>query len=165
MSVCDKICLFSIVYIVILITGGSYSVSKEVSIVVKVDNEIITNVDIENEYKYLIALNESLKDIEKKKVLSLSKKSLIKEKIKRNELIKYYELNKKNETIDSMILSIYENLGLNSLAEFKNYLNSQNLKYEDIYKKIEIETVWNQMIYSRFKQKVVINEENLKKKL
>ena len=149
----------------ISITVGSYSVSKEVSIVAKVDNEIITNVDVENEYKYLTALNESLKDIEKKKVLILSKKSLIKEKIKKNELIKYYELNKKNETIDIMILSIYENLGLNSLAEFKNYLNSQNLNYEDIYKKIEIETVWNQMIYSRFKEKVVINEENLKKKI
>ena len=149
----------------IIITCSSYSLSKEVNIVVKIDDEIITNVDVENEYKYLTALNVSFKDIEKEKILNLSKKSLIREKIKKIELIKYYELDKKNETIDNMISSIYKNIGLNSLAEFKNYLNSQNLNFEDIYKKIEIETVWNQMIYSRFKEKVVINEENLKKKI
>ena len=165
MSVLNKISLLFIFYLMIIITCSSYSLSKEVNIVVKIDDEIITNVDVENEYKYLTALNVSFKDIEKEKILNLSKKSLIREKIKKIELIKYYELDKKNETIDNMISSIYKNIGLNSLAEFKNYLNSQNLNFEDIYKKIEIETVWNQMIYSRFKEKVVINEENLKKKI
>ena len=139
--------------------------SQEVRIVAKVNNEIITNIDVENEYIYLTALNLSLKEIEKKKILDLAKNSLIKEKVKKFELLKYYELNKKNITVDNMINNIFQNLGLNSESEFIDYLNNLELDYENIYKKIEIETVWNQMIYSKYKDRVIINEDELKKEI
>ncbi len=139
--------------------------SQEVRIVAKVNNEIITNIDVENEYIYLTALNLSLKEIEKKKILDLAKNSLIKEKVKKFELLKYYELNKKNITVDNMINNIFQNLGLNSQSEFIDYLNNLELDYENIYKKIEIETVWNQMIYSKYKDRVIINEDELKKEI
>ena len=61
----------------------------------KINNEIITNVDIENEYKYLIALNKSLNNLNKQTVLELAKNSLQKEIIKKIELDKIYELNQK----------------------------------------------------------------------
>ena len=68
---------------------------NEVKIVAKIGNDIITNIDIENEYKYLISLNRSLKDVDKKQLLSFAKNSLIKEKIKKSEIKKFYELDKK----------------------------------------------------------------------
>ncbi len=139
--------------------------SQEVKIIAKVNNEIITNIDIENEYIYLTALNLSLKDIEKEKILDLAKNSLIKEKVKKIELLKYYELNKKNITVDNMIENIFQNLGLSSQSEFRDYLKDIKLDFEEIYKKIEIETVWNQMIYSRYKDRVVINEDNLRNEI
>ena len=118
---------------------------------------------MENEYIYLTALNLSLKDIEKKKILDFAKNSLIKEKVKKIELLKYYELNKKNMTVDNMMENIFQRLGLNSQSEFKDYLENLELDYDEIYKKIEIETVWNQMIYTRYKDRVIINEDELKK--
>ena len=142
-----------------------YLNANSINIVVKVENEIITNIDVENEYIYLTALNLSLKEIEKKKILDLAKNSLIKEKVKKFELLKYYELNKKNITVDNMINNIFQNLGLNSESEFIDYLNNLELDYENIYKKIEIETVWNQMIYSKYKDRVIINEDELKKEI
>ena len=69
--------------------------ANEVKIVAKIENEIITNIDIENEYKYLITLNKSLKDINKKQLLIFAKNSLIKEKIKKKEIKKFYQLEKK----------------------------------------------------------------------
>ncbi len=139
--------------------------SSEVKIVMKINNEIITNIDVENEYKYLIALNKSLNNLNKETVLELAKNSLEKEIIKRIELEKIYELNKKNDTVNLMILNIYEDLGLNSEEEFKNYLKNFGLKFKEVYKKIEIETVWNQMIYAKYKEKVIINEEILKEQI
>jgi len=139
--------------------------AQEIKIVTKIDNEIITNIDIENEYLYLIALNSNLQDIEKNKIIELAKNSLIKEIIKKKELEKYYELNQKNKTIDSMIENIYKNIGLSSELDFKKYLGNFNLDLNDVYKKIEVETVWNQMIYEIYKAKVVINEEKMRNEI
>ena len=131
----------------------------------KINNEIITNIDIENEYKYLVALNKSLNNLDKQTVLELAKNSLQKEIIKKIELNKIYKLNQKNDSVNLMIINIYKDLGLNSEEEFKNYLKDLGLNFKEIYKKIEIETVWNQMIYQRYKEKVVIDEQILKNKI
>ncbi len=139
--------------------------SAEVKIVMKINNEIITNIDIENEYKYLIALNKSLNNLNKDTVLELAKNSLQKEIIKKIELDKIYELNQKNPSVSLMISNIYKDLGLNSEEEFKSYLKKLELEFKDIYKKIEIETVWNQMIYTKYNEKVIINEEVLKEQI
>ncbi len=139
--------------------------ANEVKIIVKIGDEIITNIDIENEYNYLTTLNVSLKQISKDQVISFAQNSLIKEKIKKYELLKFYKLDNKNQTIDLMIEDIYNKLNINSLDEFKQYLKSNYLDFDNIYKKIEIESVWNEMIYQRFKDKIFIDEEELKRKI
>ena len=155
--------ILSLVILIFLPMGHLYS--SEVKIVTKINNEIITNIDIEKEYQYLIALNKSMQDIEKDKIINYAKQSIIKEKIKKIELQKFYILNQKNEMIDIMIEGIYQNLDFNSTNEFKDYLKNRNLNFDEIYKKIEIETLWNQMIYEKYNNKVIINEENLKKEI
>ena len=159
--------ILSILILLIVNTVISFTnvFSTEVNIVMKINNEIITNIDVENEYKYLVGLNKSLDNINKKTVLDLAKNSLKKEIIKKIELEKIYELNQKNDTVNSMVSNIYKNLGFATNQEFKNYLKSLGLKYEDIYKKIEIETVWNQMIYAKYKDKVIINEKLLREQI
>ena len=165
MNFFKTITYYLIINLLLFLIYPKFILANEIKIVTKINNQIITNIDIDNEYKYLIALNKSLQDIKKEKVLIFAKKSLIKEYVKRIEISKFYELKNKNETVDIMIENIYKNLNLNSLDQFKNYLKDFNLKFEDIYQKIEIEAVWNQMIYSKFKNKIVIDEENLKKKI
>ncbi len=139
--------------------------AKQVKIIVKIDDEIITNMDVQNEYNYLISLNTKLQNLDKQDILEFAKNSLVKEKIKKKEISKLYELGNKNPVINDLIKDIFINLGLNSEEEFKKYLISQNINFEDVYKKIEIESVWNQMIYSKFKNKLVIDENELKKKI
>ncbi len=156
------ILILSLIQIFFIFTDVS---STQVKIIMKINNEIITNVDVENEYKYLLALNKSLNNLEKKTVLELAKNSLQKEIIKKIELDKIYELNQKNDSVELMISNIYKDLGLNSKVEFENYLKNLELNFEDIYKKIEIETVWNQMIYAKYKEKVIINEKVLKEQI
>ena len=158
-----KLKILPVITIIYLLISNAYS--NEIKIIVKINNEIITNADVEKEYKYLISLNTSLQDIDKNEVLSFAKQSIIKEKIKKIELQKIYELNQKNQMIDVMIEGIYQNLNLVSKNEFLNYLEKYNLDFDEIYKKIEIESLWNQMIFEKYQNKVIIDEESLKEEI
>ena len=108
--------------------------ASNVKIIAKIDNDIITNIDIQNEYLYLLALNKNLKDIQKEQGLDFAKQSLFREKIKKQEILKYFELNKKNEIIDMSIKNIYNSLGLNNEDEFIKYLKNLGLNFDKIYK-------------------------------
>ena len=139
--------------------------SNEIYVVSKVNNQIITNVDIINEYKYLIALNPNLQNIDKEKIMKLAKDSIIKEKIKVDELDKYFDLSIENRFIDKIIANFYKRMGLKSEKEFKNYLLKYNLDFENVKMKINIETAWNDLIYKKFGNKIEIDEKEIKDKI
>ena len=131
----------------------------------KINAEIITNIDIENEAKYLLALNNQLKNLSKIKILKIATDSIIKETIKKNEVNKYYTLDQKNSFLDTVIKDFYTKLNLTSVGEFEKYLSDYDLTIKDIKKKIEIETTWNQLIFTKFKNQINIDNEKLKKRV
>ena len=138
---------------------------NKVFLLYKVNNAIITNIDIEYEKKYLIALNNQLNELNKQKMNSIAINSLIREKIKIIELTKYYKLGQKNPSLKKVLAQFYKKLGFKNGIEFKNYINKYDLKITDVEKKIEIESTWNQFIYAKFKKRVFIDKEKLKKKI
>ncbi len=139
----------------------------ETKIIYNIQNEIITNVDIKNEFKYLLALNNSLKELNKDKVLKISSNSIIREKIKKVEISKYFkkiEINS-NYLNDVLVKNIYTSLGLKSLQEFNIYLNDYDLTLDVIKKKITIDSLWNQLIVQKYGPQIEIDEEKIKKKI
>ena len=141
---------------------NNYIYSFESYVVLKVNNKIITNVDIDNEYRYLIALNTDLQNIDKKKVMNIAKDSIIREKIKEDELLKYFDLSKENKYIESVLENFYKKLGMKNEKEFKNYLSKYNLSFDEIKKKIQIEAAWNDLIYKKYVSKLEINKIKIK---
>ena len=139
--------------------------SNNVFIVMKVNNEIITNININEEYRYLIALNTDLKSLKKEEIFNLAKNSFLREKIKENELKKYFKLNQSSKYIDQTIKNLYSSLNISSEIEFKKYLSVHNLTIEDVKKKLEIEVLWNELIYTKFHKQIDIDEEKIKKKI
>ena len=139
--------------------------SSEVYVVSKVNNIIITNVDVENEYRYLIALNNDLKNIDKKKIMKLAKNSIIREKIKETELKNHFDLNKENKYIDRILVNFYKALDLKNEKEFINYLLNYDLLFDEVKKKIVIEAAWNDLIYTKYIDKIQIDEQKIKKKI
>ena len=150
---------------IIIINETIVFAKEKVKIVLKIDNEIITNLDIKTEYNYLTSLNNDLKKIDKKKGLLLAKNSIIQEKIKKKEIEKYFNLEKDNKFIKTVVKNFYTQLGLNSEDEFRRHLEKHNLKYQDIKEKIKIEAAWNQLVYDRYNNLVKIDSEKLKKKI
>ncbi len=140
--------------------------SIENKILLKIENQIITSLDIDNEFKYLIALNPNLKNSTKEDIFKLSKRSIIQEKIKKIEIEKNFKNPKiPQEFLEQIIKSIYSRIGMNNLNEFKEYLKMNNVNFEDVRKKLEIEALWNELILIKFSSKIKINEENLKDKI
>ena len=151
-------------FLLILINFKSYT-AENVYIVYKVNNEIITNSDIEKEYRYLVSLNNELKNLEKKKIIKLSKESALREKIKKIELSKYFDLKEINVNIDNYLENFYRNLNIVDKNEFEEYLEDNDISLEYIQKKIEIEILWNQLIYDRYFSQVNINRSEIKEKV
>jgi len=160
----NKKILIIIVILIINLNFKSHT-SESVFVQYKINDEIITNIDVENESRYLIALNNELKKLSDKKILEIAKISIIKETIKKIELMKYFKLDQKNPVLDSVIKNFYLKLELNNEDEFMKYLSNYNLTIQDIKKKIEVETVWNQLIYEKFKNQLNIDENALRNRI
>ena len=159
-----KVKFILFLFLLILINFKS-NTAENFYIVYKVNNEIITNSDIEKEYQYLVSLNNQLKNLEKQKIIELSKESALREKIKKIELIKYFDLKTININIDNYLENFYRNLNIKNKKEFEEYLESNNISLNYVQKKIEIEILWNQLIYDRYISQINIDRNQLKEKV
>jgi len=157
---------YKIIILILLINFKLVNVSGfEIQIIEKINNQIITNIDVENEYNYLSALNVKYRELDKQKMLEYAKESLVKEIIKKSELVKYFDLTQNSPIVVNFVRNLYLNLGIKNEEEFKKYLESYDLSLQTIYEKITIENVWNQLIYTKYKDRITINKEGIRKKL
>jgi len=148
-----------------LLTSFSLLSDEGAFIVFDVNDQIITNIDIKKESKYLITLNSQLKKLNQKKILDISKESALREKIKEIELLKYFDLTAENPLTEKYIESFYLRLKLTNKVELSSLLNSYGLSMEYVEKKINIELTWNQLIYEKYKDQINIDVNKLKKQI
>ena len=139
--------------------------SEKVFIKLSVDDDIITNVDIEKEVKYLMILNPRLLDLDEKKTYEIAKKSLINEIIKKKEVEKFTDINKENPLEEEMLNDIYNKLNIDKNDFEKILLEKKSYSIEEIKKKLKIEIFWNDLIYLKFEKQIDIDKDKLQKKI
>ena len=155
--------LISLIYIITINQNICYG---EIKILFKVNNEIITSQDILNELKYLKSINKEFKQSNDKQAFEVSKNSLIREKVKEIELKRITKKIKINDRmLNNVLLSYFKDLGIESVPGFEKFFLDLNLMPDNIRRKITIEVMWNQLIFSKFKQNVKIDKELIKKNL
>ena len=141
------------------------SANENIFIVAKINNKILTNFDLKKETAYLNILNPQLENLDKKNKKRIAKKSLITETIKKKELKKFFDFNKKISIIDEAIENFYKNLGLSSKKELEDFFNKKNTyKISEIENKMKIEFFWNRMILDIYNNQIKIDKDKLKKK-
>ena len=154
------------IFLYILIFFPTQILSYENKILFKINNYIITTVDILNEIQYLNILNEDFKNFEKDKINKIAKNSVIRDVIKENELKKYFKKLELDEAfIENFTLEYFSKLKLNSFEELENFLLKNNLKLEYIKKKITIQLMWNELILKRFSQNVKIDKNKIEEQI
>ena len=138
----------------------------ENKILVKIENQIITSLDVNNEYKYLTTLNPSIKNSNEDDLLKLAKRSVLQEKIKKIEIDRNFNNPKlPQKFLEQILQNVYSKIGLTNLNDFKEYLISNNIDFENVRNKLEIEALWNQLILIKFSSKVKVNEKELRERI
>ena len=138
----------------------------ENKILFKIDNQIITTIDIYEEIKFLKIFNPEVNNLSENELLEISKNSIIRDKIKKIEIMKYVnELKVDDKFLLEFIKNKYSNKGLNSIESFKNFSNDNNLNFKNIIEKITIELIWNDIIFQKFSFKKNIDKEKIKKEI
>ncbi len=144
---------------------GVINAANKIKIELQIGDEILTNIDFLNEKNYLIALNNNLKTLPENQLKKISKDSLIREKIKKFELLKFYDLEKADKYSDQLISDFYQRLNFKNQDDFKSYLTNYNLNVSDIKEKLKIETLWNEMIFKKYSNQIKIDEKKIKDKI
>ncbi|WP_440908137.1 peptidylprolyl isomerase [Candidatus Pelagibacter sp.] len=157
-----NISIVIIVYFFLILTAKAY----ENKILFKVDNHIITSIDIFEEIEYLKMINKNFENLEKEKIFEISKNSIIREKIKIIELSKYFEkIEVDDQYLEFLIKNLINQLNLNNEDELKIYIKKNGIKYETIKKKLQIELLWNQLIFNKHSKDVKIDKEKIRNEI
>ena len=151
-----------ILFVVFFFITHFNAYANSIKIIVKVDNEIVTNIDIKNEKKYLLFLNPKLEQLNKNQIDEIAKNSLITEIIKKKELNKIYDISKMESFLDSVELRFLKNKNIKNKSDFIKRLEKRDIEYNNILNKLHIEALWNQLIYSKFSKNIRINEEKMR---
>ena len=153
-------------YLTILVFITTCSLAIESKIFIKIDNEIITNLDIKKEARYLSSLNTRINNLSSDQIFEISKNSLLREKIKEKYILQNFDQTIIDEqTLNTFIGNLLDKVNLRSIEEFENYLITNNLDLTYVKKKINIEIMWNRLIYYKYKSKLKIDTDEIKNKL
>ena len=124
-----KIIKYTIIFIIYSSLVINHSKSSENRILFKVNNEIITSLDILNEVQYLQIINKEFKNIKKEDAFQISKNSLIREKIKEIEIKKIIkDIKIKDQVLNNLILNYFKDLKITSIPELADKFNDGSNK-------------------------------------
>jgi peptidyl-prolyl cis-trans isomerase SurA len=155
-----------IFFTILIILFYSNANSLENKILIKINNEIITSVDIFKETQYLIAINKDIQKLSKNKIFEIAKNSLIRITIKQNEISKYVnDVGLDEEFTNQLIKSNALKLGYKSVKDFQDHLINYDIKIETIRKRLSTEVLWNELIVKKYSNKLTIDRERLEKEV
>ena len=151
-----------ILIIVFIFFNSKFSEALENKILIKLNNEIITTVDISKEINYLKAFNKNVDELDNQKIIKIAKNSIIKDRIKKIEILKRTkDLTIDDKYLNSMLKNAYLKIGLNSFDQFKTHLDYHDVKMNMVKEKITIDAYWKQIIYNKYIKKIKINKKKI----
>ena len=154
------------IYIILILNMVALkSAQSEIFIVAKVNEEVITNLDVDFEKRYLISLNPNLKKLDKNRISEYAKDSLINERIKKIEIEKRFKIVSNKTILSKVIEDIYSSIGISSLSEFESYLLQNNVDIERVKEKISIEIAWNNLIVNIYENEIEIDQNAMNKEI
>ena len=151
-------------YLIVLIFFLNLNAESKITIIKKVNNQIITNLDINVEEKYLKTLNPKIANLDPKEFRKIALDSLINEKIKEIELERFFIIDHK-ELPKEVFISFIKKFNINTEEEFEKFLKLQNLELDAVKKKIYMEFLWNSLIYNKYAKGIKIDENKIRKKV
>ena len=157
-----KYLIFTLLVIILLFKFDA-SEAKKNKILFKINNEIITTVDLIQETKYLLNTNKDLENTKSDVIYEIAKKTLIRNKIKEIEIKNTLgEINLENKILISFLLKQFKK---NSEKELDDFFYKKKINKFFLMDKIKYEILWNDLIISKYLKKVKIDIDQIKRDL
>ena len=139
----------------------------ENKIILKINNNIITSLDIYDEINYLKYFNKKLSGVNDDEIYQIAFQSLTRSEIKKIEVKKNFnDINLLNTNyLKDIIEKTFKSFNIDNLSDFKNDLANNKVDYKKYEEKLKIDILWNQIIFDKFSNKVSINERDLREKI
>ena len=152
-------------FIFVIFIFPKYSYLNEISIIYTVDNVPVTSNEIENEISYLKIVNKNLNNLEDEALVVYASKSILKEKIKELEVSKFYKFGMNDNIVEQNVNSLIFSKGFNNMDDFKIILAEGGLNIDYLKRKVEIELLWNNLIFEKYINKLSIDKKKIEKNL
>ena len=154
-----------IIIVIALCTLQNCIAYSKIQIKYKIDNEIITNLDILEEKKYLIFLRPNLKNLSKVELSNIAENSLIREIIKKKELDRIFKDEENLKFVEEIKKNLFRFKKVNNEDEFKSLLVKNDVSYKTIIQKMKYEAMWNELIFQKYSSFVKVDKSKLKNEL
>ena len=152
-------------FLIILIFFNFKIANSEIFIKAKINDQIITNIDVKDEKNYLLALNPGLKNLSNEEINRYALDSLINEKIKKIEIEKRFKILVNNKMINKIISDLYLGIGLADIKEFESHLKNFDIDMDLVKNKISVEIAWNDFIFNNYNKAILIDEDKIRDKI
>ncbi len=151
------------IFVIFFSTIINFSVfASENKILLKVNNELITTIDILNEINYLKSINEDINNLENKKIIEIARNSLIKDKIKKIALTPIVKKMKiSDDDFKRILISNYSSTGFTKIEEISQHIKKYNIKPELIRNKMTVNAIWSQFIYDKYSKNIKIDIDKI----
>ena len=154
-----KFKLIIFIFSILLNNSIFYKLESKINniIIVKVGNNIITSLDVQNEILTNLVINNieiNQENINKNKDFSV--KNLINKSLKKLEINKY-DINEYNkQDLQNYINNIEKNLSIDS-KNLKEIFVQNNIDYSKFIENYKIELLWNTLIYKIYRNQTNVN--------
>ena len=148
---------FCIVFFLINLNTTDLKSQINNTIVVKVGNELITSIDVQNEIitnLFLNKLNITQANIDDNKNYAI--KNLINKTIKRIEINKYNVKNYSKKDLNNYIMLTAKKFNVDK-SGLKRIFKENNINFNLFVSRYKTDLLWNTLIYSIYKNQVNIN--------
>ena len=153
------------IFVISLLFGPKLSANISNSVIISVGNLPITYLDLIKEMKVVSLIsNNKIDETNKEQIKTISVNTLIKRKIKEIELVKYDITDYNKKDLENLILRTSSNLGTDKEG-LKKILKKNNLTFEEIKKRFEIDLKWNSLIFKLYKNKISLNMAEIENRI
>jgi peptidyl-prolyl cis-trans isomerase SurA len=158
----SKIILINLLIIFFFYNTASSAIKNK--IIVKVGNEIVTSIELENKIKItLILSNTDINQENINKIKNFSLKSLIDLKLKNQELEKY------NLTINPKAITEHLNkvaLGIGvAETQLREFFERNNVNFDQYVEELTTEFLWQKLMFNIYSKNIVVDEDQIKNEL
>ena len=150
-----------LIYFFLLINSSYLFVNAQSNIVVKVENEIITNYDIKNKIlSSLYLANQPINQENINKIKENALNSCIQNKLKKIELSRF-DIKNDSKQVSNYIRSITSR----DMEYLKKEFNKNEIDFDLFLDEVETQVKWQKLIFNIYSKKINLNEEIIDKEI